>query len=384
MIRLEEELRSSALLVATLRNLGRIDTGFDAQGVAVAATNLPGDRYPDRSARERFWVDMTASLTAIPGVRSVGVASQLPFSGSESRRNVIPERGNGPDGEPAAVPHVTAVTPTYLETMGIDIVEGRGPLWTDERGGPPAAIVDVVLAERIWPGGAALGQRFWFGAERGTDAEAWTVVGVVDPIRQNSLVEPDPVGAVYLPVTQSSMSFFRLAVKLDGDRSAIWPQVRDAVTALDPALILYWTDTLDQGVADSLILQRTPMQLISAFAALGLFLVAVGVYGVLAYHVERRTPEIGLRLALGGTPAGVAKMMADDVVRMLAVGLVLGGVGVIFARRVIASLLHETGLLDPTVVAATVLVILSATVVACAIPLSRAIRTEPIGALRSE
>ncbi len=375
-------IMGTGLLVASLRNLTAIDPGFDATGVIVNAMSLPGHRYGTPVARLEFAQRLLTTVEQVPGVRSVAVASQLPFSGGDQRGGITAEGVVRADGEAIGVPYQTRVSAGYFDTMGIDLLAGRGFDARDALGTVPVAIVDENLAARTWPDRDPLGQRFWQGEEAGDNAEAYVVVGVARSIRQNSLSATDAAGALYIPVTQSPPGFFRLAVKLDGEQTAVWPEVHARADELDPELVLFWSDTMEGSVAASLILQRTPMQLLSAFSVIGLLLGTLGVYGVMAYSVGSRRREIGLRMAMGSTGGQVAVLIGREWSAVVGIGIGLGVVGTLASTRVIQSLLFETGPLDPQVLLGVLGVVLAAAAIACLVPVRRAVRVDPTTALR--
>jgi putative ABC transport system permease protein len=266
--------------------------------------------------------------------------------------------------------------------MGIELLAGRGFEPGDGPDGPGVAVIDEALARRYWPGRDPLGRDLWLGAERGAPDEAFRVVGVVESIRQNSLAEHDAAGAIYVPHTQASLQFFRLALALDGERGSVWPSVQAAVRELDPTLVLFWNDTMVGSLDASLILQRTPMRLLTGFAALGLFLGVLGVYGVMAWEFGRRRREIGLRMAIGSTAWGIARLLGREWLAVVGAGVALGVLASLASTRVLASLLYGTGPVDPAVLAVTAGAIVGAALLACVAPVRRALRVDPAGTLK--
>ena len=377
-------IMTAGLLAASLRNLTAIDPGFDPENVAVAALIIPASRYTNAQARLDFLRRAVDAVEAVPGVGRMAAASQLPFSGSEGRTAILPEGIAVQPGEAVAQPYATAVSAGYFDTLGIGLTEGRPFEAGDRRGAPRVAIVDETLARRYWPGSTAVGKRLWLGANPGSRDELFTVVGVARPIVQDNLRQTDAAGALYIPMTQTSFGFVRIAVKFEGDRAAVWSAVRKTITALDPALVPFWTDTLENSVGASLLLQRTPMRLLSGFAIVGLFLGALGVYGVMAHEFGSRRREIAVRLAVGGSRRDIVSLMGREWIQVVGTGILAGAAGAFASSRLVASLLYGTGPHDLRVLAASLGTLILAALIACLIPVRRAIRIDPAVALRED
>ena len=377
-------IMTAGLLAASLRNLLAIDPGFDEENVAVAALILPGSRYPTPQARVEFLQKTIDAVEAVPGVRRMAAASQLPFSGSAGRAGVVPEGVVVPPGDAIALPYHTAVTSGYFDALGISVADGRTFEAGDRHGAPRVAIIDEVLARRYWPDTRAVGKRLWVGPNAGDPADALTIVGVAEPIRHDKLRENDAAGAIYVPMTQRSPGFVRIAVKFDGGRAAVWSAVRKQIAALDPSLVPFWTDTLEDSVGASLLLQRTPMQVLSGFAIAGLLLGVLGVYGVMAHEFGSRRREIAVRLAIGGSRWDIVSLMGREWILVVGTGVVAGLAGTVASSRLIASLLYGTAPHDPRVLGASLGALLVAALFACLVPVRRAVLVDPAVALRED
>jgi putative ABC transport system permease protein len=207
------------------------------------------------------------------------------------------------------------------------------------------------------------------------------VVGVVGTVRMTGLTESDPVGAYYLPAAQAVPHYMTLVVKAAADPSALTPSIRRELAAIDPELPFYNVKPMRQRVDESLTSRRTPMALAVTFGLVALFLAAVGIYGVLAYQVTQRRREIGIRIALGSDAGGIFGLVLREGVVLLALGLVIGLAGAFALRRAMETQLFRVSSMDPTVIAATVVVLGTIGLAACAIPARRAARTDPVLAL---
>lgn len=372
---------TAGLLVASLRNLNAVQPGFTAEGVSLAALILPGERYPTGAARVDATARLLAAIEAVPGVDRAAIASQLPFSGGDGRTGLAPEGASQPVGRSMAVPFHTIVSAGYFETMAIRLRAGRVFTDADRLGGPRVAIIDRALEQRYWPDGA-LNRRFWFGATQGPAKEAVTIVGVVDSVLQNSLRERESAGAIYSFSAQNPPGFFRLAVRFDGP--AEWPKVREQIAAVDRALVPFWRESLSDSVNASLLFQRGPMQLVGAFSVVGLFLGALGVYGVLAHEFGARRREIAVRLAIGGSHRGILALLWRRWSVLVVPGIAAGVAGALATSRLVESLLFETGLTDPMVIVAAVGVLVVSAAVAAVAPARRALAVDPALTLRQE
>ncbi len=374
----------AGLLVSSLRNLTSVDPGFDAENVVVAAITLPGASYPGPESRRQFVDQFLETVSAIPGVVSVATATQIPFSGTNERGPFSAEGSNREQGEPLTIGYRTFVSSDYFETLSIDVVAGRGFLPSDDHSSVPVAVIDERLATLLWPDSDPVGRRMWREAEVGASENALTIIGVVSSVKQNSLSEDSQPGAVYFSALQQPRGFFRVLAKTEGDRGEVWGNVQKQLTALDPDLILFWNDTMEESVGSTLILQRTPMQLLSVFAVVGLLLGILGVYGVMAYAVSRRRREIGLRMAIGSTGPQVASLIGREWVIIVGVGLSLGLLATLVSTRVLQGLLFGVEALDPWVLSGTVVTVVAATLVACYVPVRHALSIDPATALKGD
>jgi hypothetical protein len=342
---------------------------------------LPGERYPTGAARVEATTRLLAAIESVPQVGRAAIASQLPFSGGDGRTGLVPEGVSQPADQSIGVPFHTIVSAGYFETMAIRLRAGRLFADPDRLGGPRVAIVDRALEQRYWPDGA-LNRRFWFGATQGPATEAVTIVGVVDSVLQNSLRERESAGAIYSFSAQNPPGFFRLAVRFDGP--AEWSKVLEQIATVDRALVPFWRESLSDSVNASLLFQRGPMQLVGAFSVVGLFLGALGVYGVLAHEFNARRREIAVRLAIGGSQRGILALLWRRWSVLVVPGIAGGVAGALATSRLVESLLFETGLTDPMVIAAAVGVLIVAAAVAAVAPARRALAVDPALTLRQE
>jgi predicted permease len=385
-------LIGAGLMLMSFRAALAVDPGFHSQGVFTALTSLPSARYPDADERRAYTDELLREVEALPGVSAASLTSMLPFSGNNSSSVILPEGYELRPGESLLSPYQSWVGPGYFRTMGIEVVEGREFEWSDDAGQPNAIVLDRWLARRYWPDASPLGRRMVWGEVPGADSvpeeSVFTIVGVVETIKQNDLTAPDGahVGAYYFAHRQNPQSFFGVVARArDGVGAAsLAPAARDIANRLDPEVPLFSVQTMDERIDRSLANRRTPMTLLGVFAGVALFLAVVGIYGALSYSVTRRTREMGIRMAMGSAAGDVFRLVLAHGLRVTAFGLVLGVVGSLALAGTLRSFLFGVRPLDPAVMAVVATVLGAAAVVACAVPAWRATRVDPISALTTE
>jgi predicted permease len=276
----------------------------------------------------------------------------------------------------------------YFETMGIPLLEGRTFDSRDQAPDQRVIVLDEWLANRYFPGESPLGKRMLYGTVPGLEEDdepfLYTVVGVVGSHRQNNLVESEYAGHYFFPTAQSTGGTQFLVLRADGDPMALVEPVRRVVSRLDPELPFYGVRTMDHRIAESLLERRAPMLLLMVFAAVALFLAAVGIYGALAYSVTQRTREMGVRMALGSDAGSVFGLVLKEGLGVVGLGLVLGAAGALGLVRLIQSLLYGVQPTDPAVMTSVAILLLVTGLAACVAPARRATRIDPVVALAGE
>ncbi len=379
-------LIGAGLLLASFRNVLKIDPGFTASGVVTGAINLPGATYKPETLAP-FVDRLLTGVRALPGVESAGITSTLPLGGDHNDSVILAEGYQMKDGESLVSPSQLVVSDGYFETMKIGLVRGRVFNASDTPTSTSSIIVDERMVAHFWPNQDPIGRRMYMPEsakkvlETGPNTKWLTVVGVVKEVQLDGLATDRPaVGAYYFPFTQSSQNGFLLAVRTSNSK-AIVPELRKVVASLDPALPLYSIKSMDEYVDTALMSRRMPMLLALAFAAVALFLSAVGIYGVLAYGVAQRRREIGIRLALGSTSREVFNLVLQDGIKIVAMGLVLGFAGLIALRQALTSVLFGVTPMDPMVIASVALALTVVALLAMVIPARRAASVSPAVAL---
>ncbi|HSG07791.1 MAG TPA: FtsX-like permease family protein, partial [Longimicrobiales bacterium] len=380
-------LIGAGLMLMSFRSALSVDPGFNPDKVMTGLVSLPSARYADADARRQFWDELVTQVRALPGVENASVTAQLPFTGNNSSSVIFPEGYVPAPGESVLSPLTDVVGPGYLETMGIELLEGRTFQDSDGPDAQRVIVLDEWLANRYWKDQSPIGARMLYGAVPGMDSipeDSWyTVIGVVRTIKQNDLTAAasEHFGAYYFSYRQQVPGSQALVVRTAGDPADITPALRDVVNRLDPELPLFGTQTMASRIDDSLSSRRIPLILLGVFAVVALFLAVVGIYGALAYSVTQRRREIGIRMAMGSAPGDVFKNVVGQGVRVMGIGLVVGAAAAWFLAKLVESLLFGVGATDPRVLIAVAAVLGTVGLVACIIPARRATHVDPVSAL---
>jgi predicted permease len=368
-------LTGAGLFLRSLQQALRVDLGFRPSGIAVATFHLGLQRY-DSVRAQAFYDRLAERMRALPGVDAVGWATSLPF-GHDDEIFVRPVGATFADGDvPTAV--VTYVSADFFRTLGIPIVRGRALDEGDRAGAPGAAVISEAMAARLWPGQDPVGRRFNGNI---------TVVGVARDIRFRDLTgraEPYLYGSLPQIISTLGLERVSIAVRASGDLDRVHTAIRREVRALDERVPIVEPRSLNDLLAAVLLPQRIGATLLSLFGVLTLVLAAVGVYGVLASVVGRRTREIGIRVALGARPAQVVAMVLRQSFAVVAGGVLVGLVLALAATKAIASLLFGVGPTDPLTFGATAAALVAVGLAASYVPARRATRVNPTEALRYE
>lgn len=370
-------LVSAGLLGRTLVLLERTDVGYRTDNsVLTFRVNLgPKERYPDGESSAQFFGTLLEQIRGLPGVRTAGLIAISPWNGWGYNWTI------GIDGRPDSTSVIRAtVSDGYFGSLGIPVRAGRDFEIGDRVGTSPVAIISETMARQYWPSASPLGARIRFTG--GSDSLWREIVGVVGNVRENAMADPTPVA--YVPVWQSPDGGYEVMVQTDRDARQLIPAVRRALRELDPALPLVLPRTMDEVTRASLVGHRLPVLFTTAFAALALLLAALGVYGVMAYTVSAREREFGIRAALGASRERVLVQVLRQGMTTALVGTTVGLVAAAGISRVLAGLLVGVGPRDPATFVAAPLILLVVSSVACLIPARRAMKVEPLEALRPE
>jgi putative ABC transport system permease protein len=377
-------LAGAALLMRSFRNLQSVDPGFTTERVLSVSVNLPGRNYGTIDQRRIFWDGVTQSVDALPGVESTGLISNLFLSRLPQSSPVFVEGGTPSDNEAQFPVAYDAVTPELFETIGLRLESGRVLSSADDTGAPTVGVVNEAFVRRYLPGAEAVGRRFAFGTQAPEDDEEWiTIAGVIEDARRSGLDVPARP-YVFFSIGQYLPARMTLLVRTAGDPIGVVPGVREVVRRIDPVQPLSTVRTVDQLMLEAVATRRFVMLLLGVFAVSATLLAAVGIHGVLAFAVGRRTREIGVRMALGAKRRGVLGMVVGQAMRQALAGLVIGVIVALAAGRFIRGQLFGISETDPLTFLAVALVLLVVAGAAAWIPAWRAATIDPLEALRDE
>lgn len=376
-------LVGAGLMIQSFRRLLEVNPGFRTTGLLTARYTLTQARVPQDAqvlALQRRFLEGAAAL---PGVRGVALASELPMGHGLNATGDITLEGQtlGPNEAPPTTGW-RIVSPDYFKTMEIPLLQGRVFTAADDEHAPGAVILDEALARRLWPDGSALGKRLKLNARTPAQSIWRTVVGVVGHVRQNGLAEASG-DQLYIPLPQYPVRLNTLVIRGAGRPEAMASGVRAAFAAVDHDLPLE-IKTIDQVIDDSLTRQRFNTFLFTFFGLVALALTAIGVYGVMAYSVAQRTRDVGIRMALGARKEDVLRLIVGQGARLTSIGLVLGLAAAWWLSRLMLSLLYGVGASDALTFVGVPLLLGLLGLAASWLPARRAAKVDPLVALRYE
>jgi predicted permease len=376
----------AGLLLSSLHQLARVDLGFDSRNLISGSIALPPAQYDGPARVADFWDDLRRRIEALPGVAEVAFADGRPPNDAGNFNNFDLEAFPTPRGQSQPVTPWIAVSREYFRLLGLTVVDGR--LFDERDGRGPnveAVVVDRAWAARFFPNESAVGKRFRQG---GCSACPWTtVVGVVSDVKYAGLDKPDE-GSVYSPMpgreSLRPARFRYVLVRTSSDAAPVLPVLQRVVRQLDPSLPFSNVATIDELVAQSLQRPRSLSLLIGSLAAVALILSIVGVYGVMAYYVQQHMKDICIRLALGGSPGEVLRLIVGQGLKVVAAGVAVGFLIALVTARLMSSLLFGVGSADAVTLGVIGALLIGVALVACLLPARRAIGLQPAAVLRNE
>ncbi|MCI0404008.1 MAG: ABC transporter permease [Acidobacteria bacterium] len=374
-------LISAGLLIKSFGRLQSVPTGFNAENLLTLRIQLSSARYEDRAQRTAFFRDLVDRIETLPGVKSAGAIAFLPLDGLGSATGCsVVGRPEPPPGE-EPVCDVRVVHPGYFHTMGIPLLRGRNFNSSEEAQSANVVIINEALARQMFPGEDPIGKKLVIVMSDEPPQDE--IIGVVGDVKHSGPdTEARPM--TYWPHPRFPYPFMNVVVRTQGEPLSVVGAVRHEVQALDPAQPIADVRTMEQLVANSVARPRFNMLLLGVFAAVALVLATVGIYGVMAYSVAQRTHEIGIRLALGAQRGDVVKLIVGSGLGLAVGGVVLGLAGAFALTRLLASLLFAVTPTDPGTFAGVAVLLMAVALLACWIPARRAMRVDPMVALRYE
>jgi len=381
-------LAGAGLVIHSFWKLSRVDLGFRQDHILTFGLPVPNDRFSKPEQINAFYRQLLEKIGALPGISSISVSTGMPLQGTNFGMpfSIVGQPVGDLSSRPGA--GFTMVTPEYFRTFGISISKGRVFTSQDLAGNVPVAIVNDAFVKKYLSSLDPLKQRLSIeqlipGQTKLGPALEWQIVGVYHNVH-NGGIRGDGFPEVNVPFSQSPWPQAAIAVRTAGDPASMTKSIAAVVLSIDPDLPLDQVKTMDQIVDESLSGDRFGTVLFGSFAAVALLLAAIGIYGVMSFAVAQRTHEIGLRIALGASPAQVLRLVLREGILLALGGLLLGLGGAYFAGRLMKSLLYQVNAMDPTAVSAVTAVLLLSALLACYIPARRATQVDPMVALRDE
>ena len=375
-------LAGAGLLIRSLRVLHATEPGFRTTGVLTMRVNASRSSFAQPPQVRQFYDQLLERIRALPGVKGTAVVTELFLSNTpNSGTFTLEDRPPFPPSEQIEAT-TDAVSPGFFETMQVPLVYGRFLDSRDRDGGARAVVINQTFASRYWPNQNPVGKRLVFGTPN--ENNPWiTIVGVAGDMRRRGLHQGSRL-ETFFSTTQNGGRNMQLLVTTDGDPNALVGPVRAEIRTLDRSTPVTAISTVDAQLGESLAIRRFQAWLLAMFSMLAVLLAAVGVFGLMAQVVARRTPEIGVRMALGASPQQVLSMVLRQGVLFAAAGATVGLVGAFLLARALRSLLFGVSAADPVSYVGAALVMGLAVLLACAVPAWRAARIDPTLALRQD
>jgi putative ABC transport system permease protein len=378
-------LVGAGLLTRTFANLLAVEPGFDPRNVLTCQVSLNGERYNTTGNAAAFYNDALERIRRLPGVEGAAITNKLPLDWQFNMPVIFPS-----DPEKIQSVQLRVISPDYFQVMKIGVQEGRAFDARDSAGGQPVALVNQAFVARYFDGMDAMSRQLSVG--RGAGDPARQVIGVVADAKQQGLDRPAPA-TVFVPIEQVPDKVMAIVRTFTAAhfvvRTSVWStglsaEIKREIAALDPTLALSEIYSMEEIAARSIATQRFNMMLVGLFAALGIVLAAVGIYGVTSYTVAQRTKEIGLRIALGAQSHNVVRLVLRQGLGVTLLGTAIGLAGAYGLTRLIRSMLFGVSETDPLTFGLIAFVLILVALVACYLPARRATRVDPMVALRYE
>jgi putative ABC transport system permease protein len=372
-------MTGAGLLIESFAHLMRVDPGFAAKSVMTFPLSLPPARYSQPAQQAEFYRLLLEKVESIPQVKAAGVTSHLPLSGALRFVFFCPQgmacQGIGKDPTIA----LRQVSPSYFDAMRTPLLRGRVFTEADVAGGAPVAIINQTVASRYWPGQDPIGQHL----ANSRDMIQRQIVGVVADVKFNTLNTANSE-EMYFPIAQVPWPSGTLMVRSNANPEPLVAAVRQKIAELDPYLPVSGILSMDDVVATSVAQPRIVMQFAGIFAGFALLLSAIGIYGVMAYSVNQRKQEMGIRVALGATPSDILRLVLGQGMRLTLVGVGFGVAVSLLLTRLLSSLLFGIQGIDPAVFSAAAVVLVGSALLACYLPARRATQVDPVVVLRMD
>ncbi len=377
-------LIAAGLMLHSFVNLLNADPGFRAPQVLTASISLPFENYSKDPVILEFYNRLIPALEAVPGVRSAGIGTDLPWTGYDENAGGFAVEGRSPDFSDRTTARYHAASIDYFRALGIPLLRGRFFAEQDDAKAPAVIVINDVMAQRYWPGEDAIGKRISF-SDKAAEKDWMRIVGVVGDVKDH----PDSAAAknaFWWPLTQqpSVSNSMSVVLRANADPVSLTSALRSAVRRIDPGLAVSDIRSMAQIADASVAQQKFSLFLVGLFAALALVLATIGMYGVISYAVSQRMHEFGMRMALGARPWDLMRMILSQGLRLSLIGAAAGLIAAAGVAKLLGSLLYGVKGTDPITFGAVAILALTTTAVACFLPARRATSANPIRLLRSE
>ena len=375
-------LVGAGLMMKSLYLLMKVNPGFQPEHVLTMEMELNSPQYSASIAVINFWQRVLEQVHAIPGVEAAAFGTVVPLTDNHNRTDItfldkpVPPHGQYPH------PDYHLISPEYLRVMGIPLERGRNFTDADREKTPRVALINATVARRYFAGEDPIGKRFSFGHNPTPDT-TYTIVGVVGDTKLYGLDNAARL-EVYVPYRQASSNDMTLVVRSTSAPAALTSEIRAAVASVDKDQPLFAISTLDDLLSNSVSTRQQTLVLLGLFSALALILATIGIYGVVSYNVALRKQEIGIRVALGAQQADVLRMVLGQGARLAFLGVGIGLVVALALTRLLSSLLFEVKASDPLTFASVASVLVIVALAACYVPAHRAMKVDPMVALRHQ
>lgn len=372
-------LVAAGLLVRSFIRLANVPPGFNPEHVVSMNVGAYGAQFKDSTARIQFYRELAERTRHLPGVTATGAISALPLTSAIGWGGIHIEGYVPPPNEPELQADQRSITPLYFSAMEIPLIRGRMFAETDTDKMPLVAIIDQKMADRFWPHGDAIGKRI-----RGSDNSPWiTIVGVVGVVKEYGL-DTETRMVVYYPHAQAPVGSMYVVARTTTDSAATIDAMTRQMNALNPDVPVYDIATMEQRVHDSMARQRFAMTMLGGFAGFAMILAAIGIYGVMSFLVTQGTADIAIRVALGAHRVRILSLVFRQGLGLAGLGIVTGLIGALGLTRLMSSLLFGVKPTDPFTFFSVLALLLFVAFFACLVPAGRAMRIDPMTALRTE
>jgi putative ABC transport system permease protein len=373
-------LIGAGMMMKSFLNLRNVDPGFDAKNVLVVPVSLPQNKYPENEQRGIFFQQAIRNVGSLPGVESVGATSMLPLGG-EDRANSFAIEGRAPLAAGERIyANTREVTPDYFRTMRIPLRKGRTFTEQDSAAAPLVIVVNETMVRRFFPSEDPIGKRITLS---GPEGPWFNIVGVVGDVRHSSL-SIEPGAEMYGPHLQDPLASMHLVIRTKTDPQSLVAAVRKEIVSMDKDIPASGIKTMEQALTSSIAPVRTSLILLSLFAVLAVVLATMGVFAFMSYSVTQRVHEIGVRMALGAHQSDVLKLIVGQGMKLVLIGIGVGILGGALLSRIMMSALYGVSAIDPVTFAGVSLLLAVVALLAILIPARRAMKVDPMIALRYE